>query len=164
RGRAAALCASDVTQQVHDGIENTDEHRSISHEPSRRKGSIGEVWRHEAYSFENSGPKKCAAPQGLGMRSAANAPDAVIFIGIQASGKSTFYAQRFAETHAHVNLDTLRTRTKEAVLLRDCIARKQSFVVDNTNAAVTDRARYIVPAHEAGFRVVAYLFEATLQD
>jgi predicted kinase len=29
----------------------------------------------------------------------------VIFIGLQASGKSTFYHERFARTHVHVSKD-----------------------------------------------------------
>jgi len=35
--------------------------------------------------------------------------DAVIFTGIQASGKSTFYKEQFSRTHIRINLDMLRT-------------------------------------------------------
>ena len=60
----------------------------------------------------------------------ANEKTAVIFIGIPASGKSSFYARHFKETHIHINLDTLRTRDKESVLLSECLRKGKSFVVD----------------------------------
>jgi predicted kinase len=75
--------------------------------------------------------------------------EAVIFVGIQASGKSTFYLQRFFETHVRINLDMLRTRHREQVLIEACVAGKQSFVIDNTNATREQRARYIAPARAA---------------
>ena len=40
---------------------------------------------------------------------------AIIFIGLQASGKSTFYRQRLAKDYVHINLDTLHTRNKEKI-------------------------------------------------
>ena len=60
---------------------------------------------------------------------------AIIFIGIQASGKSTFYHNNFSE-FVHVNLDTLCTRNKENKLLNECIANERSFVVDNSSFQV----------------------------
>jgi hypothetical protein len=36
--------------------------------------------------------------------------EVVIFAGIPASGKSTFYLQRFFETHIRINPDMLRTQ------------------------------------------------------
>ncbi len=90
--------------------------------------------------------------------------EAVIFIGIQASGKSTFYRQRFADTHIRLNLDMLRTRHREETLLKACIEAKQSFVVDNTNVTVADRARYITLAKPAGFTIVGYYFQSKLYD
>ncbi len=90
--------------------------------------------------------------------------EVVILIGIQAVGKSTFYYQRFRDTHVRINLDMLRTRHREQILIDACIAAKQPFVVDNTNATIADRARYIAPAKAAHFRVVGYYFQSTLQD
>ena len=90
--------------------------------------------------------------------------EAVIFVGVQGSGKSTFYRERFFDTHVRINLDMLRTRHREQLLLAACLAGKQSFVIDNTNPLPSDRARYIGPAREAGFRVVAYFFETPLAD
>jgi predicted kinase len=69
--------------------------------------------------------------------------EAVVFIGVQASGKSSFYRERFFDTHLRINLDMLKTRHRERMLLRACIEAGQSFVVDNTNPSVEERARYI---------------------
>jgi predicted kinase len=37
--------------------------------------------------------------------------EAIILIGIQASGKSTFFQQQFFATHVRINLDSLKTAT-----------------------------------------------------
>jgi signal recognition particle receptor subunit beta len=57
--------------------------------------------------------------------------DAIIFIGIQATGKSTFYKEQFFKSHVRVNMDMLKTRHREKLLLRTCLEMKQPFVVDN---------------------------------
>ena len=90
--------------------------------------------------------------------------EAILFIGVQGSGKSSFYRERFADTHVRINLDMLRTRRREQILLAACIDARQSFVIDNTNALEGARARYIPLARAAGFRVIAYLFETKLAD
>jgi len=83
-------------------------------------------------------------------------PEAVIFVGVQGAGKSTFYRERFFDTHVRINLDMLRTRRREQLLFEACLEAGQSFVVDNTNPTPADRARYVAPARERGFRVIAY--------
>lgn len=88
--------------------------------------------------------------------------EAVLFIGIQATGKSSFFRTRFFDTHVRINLDMLRTRHRERLLLAACIEGKQPFVVDGTNPSAAERARYIVPARAAGFRVVGYVFLSSL--
>ncbi len=80
--------------------------------------------------------------------------EVIVFIGVQATGKSTFYRQRFFRTHVRVNMDMLRTRHRERRLIATCLETQQPFVVDNTNPDPKDRARYIEPARRAGFRVV----------
>jgi predicted kinase len=85
-----------------------------------------------------------------------------LYIGLQASGKSTFYRERVFRTHLRLNLDMLRTRHREALLFRACLESKTPFVVDNTNLTRKDRAKYIAPAREAGFGVVGYFFESKL--
>lgn len=90
--------------------------------------------------------------------------EAVIFVGLQGAGKSSFYRARFSETHLRLSLDMLRTRHRERVLLRACIEAKQPFVVDNTNPTPLERQVYIQPARAAGFRVVGYYFRSSVQD
>jgi predicted kinase len=90
--------------------------------------------------------------------------EAVILIGIQGAGKSTFYRERFFDTHVRISLDQLKTRHREKLLLRACLEGKQSFVVDNTNVTAADRQRYIVPAKEAGFIVTGYYLSSQLDE
>jgi predicted kinase len=90
--------------------------------------------------------------------------EAVIFVGVQGAGKSTFYRERFFDTHVRINLDMLRTRHRERLLLEACLGAAQSFVVDNTNATAADRERYVIPARQHGFRAIAYFFDVDLRD
>ena len=85
--------------------------------------------------------------------------EAVIFCGIQASGKSTFYRERFFDTHVRINLDMLKTRHRERLLLGACLEVQQRFVADNTNPTAEERRRYIEAARAAPFRIVGYYFE-----
>ena len=55
--------------------------------------------------------------------------EAVIFIGIQATGKSSFYRERFSDTHVRINLDMLKTRAREKVLLEACLLARQPFAL-----------------------------------
>jgi predicted kinase len=69
--------------------------------------------------------------------------EAIIFIGIQATGKSTFYQRHYSDTHLRINLDMLKTRHRERTLLHTCLQIKQPFVVDNTNPDREQRREYI---------------------
>ena len=91
-------------------------------------------------------------------------PEAVIFCGVQAAGKSTFYRERFFETHVRINMDMLKTRRRERLLLEACLLAKQPFVVDNTSVLAAERAAYIEPARAAGFIITGYFFRATPRE
>jgi predicted kinase len=90
--------------------------------------------------------------------------EAVILIGLQGAGKSTFARERFLSTHVLISLDILKTRHRERTLMRECLDTKQPFVVDNTNPARTDREAYILPARQSGYRVVGYYFQSRVED
>lgn len=89
---------------------------------------------------------------------------AVIFMGIQGSGKTYYFNWHFAGKFEHINLDTLHTRNQEKILLEECLVHGKDFVVDNTNPTKADRARYIELAKEYGYRVIGYFFESKIQD
>lgn len=89
--------------------------------------------------------------------------EAVILIGIQGSGKSTFFRERFFDTHVRISLDLLKTRPRELAFLRTCLETQQPFVVDNTNVRAAERGVYIANARQAGFRVKGYFFDVPLR-
>ncbi|GGG12099.1 hypothetical protein GCM10010912_65660 [Paenibacillus albidus] len=89
--------------------------------------------------------------------------ECVIFTGIQASGKSTFYQDRFFQTHMRINLDMLRTRNREDIYLAASVQAKQPFVVDNTNPTRGDRKKYIDIAKAYKFKVTGYYFEPNME-
>lgn len=86
----------------------------------------------------------------------------VILVGLQGSGKTTFFRERFAATHAHVSKDNFRSNARPARRQRNLIAEAfaagRSVVVDNTNPTVADRAELVGLARNAGARVVCYYF------
>jgi predicted kinase len=90
--------------------------------------------------------------------------EAVVFSGVQGAGKSTFFKERFYATHVRLNLDMLRTRNREDILLHACLAAQQPFVVDNTNPTRRHRERYARRAAAAGFRTVLYYFQSSVEN
>lgn len=88
----------------------------------------------------------------------------IVFIGLQGSGKSTYYHRHLAETHIRLNLDMLKTRYREQLLFRACLEAKQPTVIDNTNPTLPERAQYIHPPKTAGFAVLGYYFQSRVED
>ena len=84
--------------------------------------------------------------------------EAILFVGIQGAGKSTFYRECFFDTHVRISLDLLRTRHREQRLLELCLETGQPFVVDKTNVTREERARYIAAARAARFSVAGFFF------
>ena len=95
-------------------------------------------------------------------------PECVIFVGLPASGKTTFYQQRFAATHRHISKDNWPNApnkdTRQARLLRDAFKEDASVVVDNTSPARADRAAVIDIARQHGVRIVGYYFTASTRE
>ena len=90
--------------------------------------------------------------------------EAVILVGLQGAGKSSFYQKMFSPTHTRINLDELKTRHNEMALVVSCLSQRLKFVVDNTNATVAARKRYIEPAKSAGYAILGYFFDCPIQD
>jgi predicted kinase len=88
----------------------------------------------------------------------------VIFVGLQASGKSTFFRGRFAATHEHVSKDLFRNNKnrnrRQRELVEAALRAGRSVVVDNTNPTVEDRRPLVELGRGFGARVVAYHFDS----
>lgn len=87
----------------------------------------------------------------------------VIMIGIQGSGKSEFYRQKFSENYEHISLDELNTRNKEQIAIDRCFSLGKSMVIDNTNPTKAERKKYIAQAKENKYKVIGYFMESKLQ-
>lgn len=88
----------------------------------------------------------------------------VIFIGLQASGKSTFYRTHFAATHALVSKDLFRNNKnparRQAQLIEMALQAGRSVVVDNTNPTVEERADLIQMGNIYGAEIIGYYFQS----
>ena len=92
----------------------------------------------------------------------------VVFVGLQASGKSTFFRERFAESHQHVSKDLFpnnryKNRRQEH-LLHAALSAGRSVVVDNTNPTPEDRRPLVRLGHEYGAKVLGYFFDASVRE
>ncbi len=95
------------------------------------------------------------------------AMELIIFIGLQASGKSTFFRTHFAETHQLVSKDLLRNNKnrsrRQAQLIEEALQAGRSVVVDNTNPSVEDRASLIELGKAYGAEIIGYYFESRVK-
>jgi predicted kinase len=98
----------------------------------------------------------------------SGALEVVVLVGLPGAGKSTFFRQRFAGTHAHVSKDEMRNNRRPAdrqlELVREALRAGRSVVVDNTNASAAERAGPIAEARRAGARVVGYYFDCGARE
>jgi predicted kinase len=89
-----------------------------------------------------------------------------ILIGLQASGKTTFYHSRLAATHAHVSKDLLRNnrrpQRREILLIAEALHAGRSVAVDNTNPSAAGRAALIVLGRACGAEITGYYFEPSI--
>ena len=89
----------------------------------------------------------------------------IILIGLQASGKSTFYRTRFAETCVHISKDLLQSsknknkNQKQAELLDRAFLEQRSVIIDNTNVTVQDRHLLIDIGSRYDATIIGYYFE-----
>ena len=92
----------------------------------------------------------------------------VILVGLQASGKSTFFRERFAATHAHVSKDLFRNNRnrnrRQGELAEAALRSGRPVVVDNTNPTAEDRRPLVELGQRFGATVVGYHFDSGLRD
>ncbi len=88
----------------------------------------------------------------------------VIFVGLQASGKSYFYLRKLYKTHLRLNMDMLKTRHRENILFNACLESKQPVVIDNTNSTKNEREKYISGFKNHRFEVIGFYFASSLSE
>lgn len=88
----------------------------------------------------------------------------IIFIGIPASGKSSFYKEYFFNSHIRVSLDLLNTRNKEGKLMQFCFNTHSKMVIDNNNITSNEREKYITIARNNKYKIIAYYFESNINE
>lgn len=92
----------------------------------------------------------------------------IIFVGLQAAGKSTYYHTHLAATHVHVSKDLMKNArdrdAKQHQMIEAALAAGRSVVVDNTNPTPVARAPLVEQGRRHGARVVAYFFETAVKD
>jgi predicted kinase len=91
----------------------------------------------------------------------------IIFIGIQGSGKSSYYHRNFAATHVHVSKDLMKNvrnrDARQSQMIEDALAAGKPVVVDNTNPTPVVRAPLIALGRKHGARVIAYVFDVPVK-
>lgn len=90
--------------------------------------------------------------------------EAIIFCGIQATGKTTFFKENFFRTHIRISLDQLNTRNKEQKFIDTCLEVQQRYVIDNTNPTREERVKYILEAKANKFKTIGYYFQSKIED
>ena len=89
-------------------------------------------------------------------------------VGLQASGKSSFFHEKFAETHQHVGKDLFpnnrHKNRRQEHLIRAALSAGHSAVVDNTNPTPEERRPLVRLGHEHGAKVLCYYFEASVSE
>jgi predicted kinase len=85
-----------------------------------------------------------------------------VLVGLQGSGKTTFYRQVLAATHAHVSKDNFRNarrrQLRQLQLIDEALEEGRDVVVDNTNPSPEEWRPLIEAARQHGARVACYWF------
>jgi predicted kinase len=94
--------------------------------------------------------------------------DMIIFIGLQGSGKTTFYQTRFAATHELISKDNMRNHKKparrQAELVEEALQAHRSIVIDNTNPTLADRQSLIEQGKRYEARIAGYYFDSEVSQ
>ena len=87
----------------------------------------------------------------------------ILLVGIQASGKSSFYREYLPDM-VHISLDDLKTRYQEKKRIEEAVSQGLSLVIDNTNPTRKDREPYISLAKVNGYAVWGYYLQSSIAD
>ena len=91
-------------------------------------------------------------------------PKMLIFIGIPASGKTSFYNYYFKDDYKHINLDTLKTRFQEDLAINESLKHMENLVIDNTNVLKDERKKYITIGKENNYKIIGYYFKSSINE
>lgn len=86
-----------------------------------------------------------------------------MLVGLQASGKSTFYARCLSDRYTLVSKDLFprgarNKQVRQLRLLAEHLAAERAVAVDNTNPSPQEWAPLVEAAHTHGVTVTAYWF------
>jgi len=87
----------------------------------------------------------------------------VILCGFPASGKTT-YAEQTLKDFYRVSKDELKTAKKCIKVCQEKLSKGHNVVIDNLNATISDRERFISMAKEEGAIVVLIHFRTTMSQ
>ncbi len=92
----------------------------------------------------------------------------VILIGLQASGKSTFFRTCLAATYEYISKDQMRNNKhpgrRQALLIEEALQKGHSVVIDNTNATVEVRESLIRLGRRYDAEITGYYFESQVRQ
>lgn len=92
----------------------------------------------------------------------------VVLVGLQASGKSTLFGERFAATHEHVSKDLFphnkNRNRRQAQLIEAALSAGTPVAVDNTNPTPEDRRAIVEIGRRHGAKIVGYYFEPAVRS
>ncbi|MFF7969714.1 AAA family ATPase [Streptomyces sp. NPDC007905] len=93
----------------------------------------------------------------------ATGGEVAVLVGLQASGKSTFYAQCLSDRYALVSKDLFprgarNKQQRQMRLVVEHLAAGRPVVVDNTNPSPAEWGPLVETAHTRGATVTAYWF------
>jgi predicted kinase len=110
----------------------------------------------------------CGGKSGKHMHRVENVMEMIIFIGLQGSGKSTFYQAHFVQTHTLISKDLFPNNKnpsrRQRQLIVEALQADLSVVIDNTNASRESRAELIETGREYGATIIGYFFEVQLKE
>nr|CAB3264977.1 bifunctional polynucleotide phosphatase/kinase [Phallusia mammillata] len=90
--------------------------------------------------------------------------EVIVMVGYPASGKSSFVKNNILpKGYVHVNRDTMKTWQKCVAACKQALASGKSVVVDNTNADMASRKRYVDCAKAQGCQCRCFVSTVTIE-